>query len=292
METSTKTTISIEATINASVEKVWQNWTSTNAITKWNSASPEWHTTKAAHDLQPGGKFNYRMEARDGSFGFDFSGIFDVIKPQEYIETTLDDGRKVKTTLTSKEDKTHLSQTFEAEETHSIDQQREGWQNILNSFKNYVETLNDKVQLHYEITINAPVQKIYDAMIDKKQYSIWTAPFCPDSYFEGSWEKGSKILFIGTNEKGEKGGMVAHVAENIPHQFISLEYMGLLKGDEEITTGKEAEDWKGGFENYTFTAENGGVLLSVNISGTKELQDFFSATWPLALNKLKEISEK
>lgn len=292
METSTKTTISIEATINASVEKVWQNWTSTNAITKWNSASPEWHTPKAQHDLQPGGRFTYRMEARDGSFGFDFGGVFDIVKPNEYLETTLDDGRKVKTTLTRKGNETHLSQTFEAEETHSVEQQRQGWQNILDSFKNYVETLNDKIKLHYEIRINAPVKKVYDTMIDKKQYSIWTAPFCPTSHFEGSWEKGSKILFIGTDEKGEKGGMVASVAENNPGKFISLEYMGILKGEEEITTGKDADDWKGGYENYTFTEENGSTRLSVDMSGTKELQDFFSATWPLALNKLKEISEQ
>jgi uncharacterized protein YndB with AHSA1/START domain len=292
METSTKTTVSIDATINASVEKVWQNWTSTNAITKWNSASPDWHTTKAEHQLQPGGKFSYRMEARDGTFGFDFSGVFDVVKPNEYLESTLDDGRKVKTALIRKGNETHLSQTFEAEETNPADMQREGWQNVLNSFKNYVETLNDHIQLHYEITINAQAKKVYDTMIDKEQYSVWTAAFCPGSYFEGSWAKGSKILFIGTDEKGEKGGMVARVAENISEKFISLEYMGLLKGDEEITTGPEAEDWKGGFENYTLTEKDGSVLLSVDISGTKELQDFFSETWPLALNKLKEISEQ
>jgi len=292
METSTKTNITIEATIKASVEKVWQNWTSTNAITKWNTASPEWHTTKAEHELKPGGKFSYRMEAKDGSFGFDFSGIFDVVKPNEYLESTIEDGRKVKTTLTRKGDETHLSQTFEAEDTHPVDFQREGWQNILNNFRNYVETLNDHVQLHYEISINAPIQKVYDTMISKDQYTVWTEPFCPGSYFEGSWQKGSKILFIGTDEQGNKGGMVAEVAENIPGKFISLEYMGVLKGEEEITTGKEAEDWKGGFENYTFTEKDGGVVVAVDVSGTKDLQDFFSETWPQALNKLKEICEQ
>lgn len=143
MKTSEKTTISISAAIHANAEKVWQNWTDTHAIISWNSASPEWHTTKADHDLQPGGKFSYRMEAKDGSFGFDFSGIFDVVKPNEYLETTLGDGRKVKTTLTSNGNETQLSQTFEAEETHSIDQQRDGWQNILNNFKSYVENLKD-----------------------------------------------------------------------------------------------------------------------------------------------------
>lgn len=138
-----KTNISISATIHAPVAKVWQNWTDTQAITQWNSASPEWHTTKATHELKPGGRFTYRMEAKDGSFGFDFSGIFDTVKPNEYLETTLDDGRQVKTTFTVQGDKTQLTQIFEAEQTHSIVQQQEGWQNILNNFKNYVENLND-----------------------------------------------------------------------------------------------------------------------------------------------------
>lgn len=292
METSTKTTISIETTVHAPVEKVWQQWTSTHAITKWNSASPDWHTPKAEHDLRPGGRFNYRMEAKDGSFGFDLGGVFDVVKPNEYLETTLDDGRKVKVTLSSKGDKTLLSQSFEAEETNPVEMQRQGWQNILDSFKNYVEPLNEKVLLHYEIFINAPVKKVYDTMIDQKQYSVWTAPFNPTSYFEGSWDKGSKILFIGTDEKGNKGGMVAVVAENIPSKFISLQYKGIVKDDQEITSGKEVEGWIDGFENYTYEEKDGGVLLSVDLMGTKELEDFFSATWPIALNKLKEISEQ
>lgn len=138
----TKTPVTIETTIHAPVEKIWENWTSTDAITQWNSASSEWHTPKAEHELQPGGRFVYRMEAKDGSFGFDFSGTFEVIKPNEYLESILDDGRKVKVTFTGKGNETLVSQTFEAEETHSIDQQRSGWQNILDNFKQYVETLH------------------------------------------------------------------------------------------------------------------------------------------------------
>lgn len=291
METTSKTIITIETTINAPVEKVWNTWTNTDAITKWNSASPDWHTPKAEHDLRPGGTFNYRMEAKDGSFGFDFEGVFNIVKPNEYLEYTLGDDRKVKIFFTSKGDETHVVESFEAEDMNPVEMQREGWQAILNNLKNYIEMQNNLVELHFEININAPTLKVFDTMLNREQYSVWTAPFCPTSYFDGSWEKGSKILFIGTDEKGEKGGMVAHIAENIPGKFISIKYDGLLKGNEEVTEGPEVESWAGAYENYTFTEENGGTLLSVDVTGTREYQDFFTTAWPQALNKLKEICE-
>ena len=136
----TKTVITVEADVKAPVAKVWECWTDTDAITKWNAASPDWHCPKADHELKPGGKFNYRMEAKDGSFGFDLTGVFTVVSPYEYLETTFDDGRKVKTTFTAKGSETHISEAFEAEETHSIEMQRGGWQAILDNFKKYVET--------------------------------------------------------------------------------------------------------------------------------------------------------
>lgn len=138
--TTERTVITIEATVNAPVDKVWDIWTSTKDIVKWSSPSPEWYTPKADHDLTVGGTFNYRMEARDGSFGFDFQGVFDEIRPNEYLEYTIaGDGRKVKIDFKAIGNKTHIVQKFEAETINSIEQQRTGWQAILNSFKNYVE---------------------------------------------------------------------------------------------------------------------------------------------------------
>ena len=133
-------TITIEASIQAPVEKVWNAWTDTNAIVQWNSASPDWHSPKAEHELKPGGKFLYRMEAKDGSFGFDFSGHFDVVKPNEYLESTIDDGRKIKTSFISKGNETIVSESFEAENTNPIEMQKAGWQSILDNFKKYVES--------------------------------------------------------------------------------------------------------------------------------------------------------
>ena len=90
--TSEKINITVEAIVNAPVEKVWKLWTSPEHIIKWNNASDDWHTPKAENDLREGGKFLSRMEAKDGSFGFDFGGVYDVVKNNEYIEYTLGDG--------------------------------------------------------------------------------------------------------------------------------------------------------------------------------------------------------
>jgi uncharacterized protein YndB with AHSA1/START domain len=135
-----KIQITIEATVNAPVEKVWSIWTGTEHIKKWNNASPDWHTPKAEHDLKPGGKFVYRMEAKDGSFGFDFSGTFDVVIINECLESTLDDGRKVKIVFKNVNGTTHITETFEAENENPIEMQKNGWQAILNNFKSYAET--------------------------------------------------------------------------------------------------------------------------------------------------------
>lgn len=135
-----KTVITIETTINAPVEKVWKAWNTAEDVVQWNSASPEWHTPRAENDFRTGGKFLYRMEARDGSFGFDFYGMYDTITPHEYIEYTMGDDRKVKTTFTANGNATHIVQAFEAESTNSIDMQRTGWQAILDNFKRYAES--------------------------------------------------------------------------------------------------------------------------------------------------------
>ena len=139
MET-TRQEITIETIVKAPVAKVWGYWTKPEHIIKWNNASDDWHTTKAENDLREGGKFSSRMEAKDGSFGFDFGGIYDVIREHEYIEYTLGDGRKVKITFTGNGIETKIVETFKAENTNSIEMQRSGWQVILDNFKKYTET--------------------------------------------------------------------------------------------------------------------------------------------------------
>lgn len=132
--------ITVSALVNAPVEKVWKLWTTPSDIQQWNAASPDWHSPKAEHDLKPGGQFSYRMEAKDGSFGFDFGGTFDVVTEAQYLEYTIADGRKVKVDFKETEGGTEVEEQFEAESQNPLEMQQAGWQAILNNFKAYAES--------------------------------------------------------------------------------------------------------------------------------------------------------
>jgi uncharacterized protein YndB with AHSA1/START domain len=140
METANKQKITVETTVHAPVEKVWEYWSAPQHITKWNNASPDWHSPRSENDLRTGGKFSTRMEAKDGSMGFDFGGVYDDVRINELIDFTMGDGRKVTVKFTGKGNETKIVETFEAEDTHPIEMQRGGWQAILDNFKKYTET--------------------------------------------------------------------------------------------------------------------------------------------------------
>lgn len=150
-------------------------------------------------------------------------------------------------------------------------------------------------KLQYKVSINSTVTNVYNIMLglnNKSTYEQWTALFNPTSSYEGSWDKGSKILFVGVDEKGEKGGMVSRIAENIPNRFVSIQHYGLLQAGKEITEGPEVEKWANGLENYTFE-ENGSVTtLIVDLDTTEEFVEYMNESYPKALDKLKEICEK
>ena len=139
METENKATITVETTVKAPAEKVWEFFTEPDHITKWNNASEDWHSPSAENDLRVGGKFVYRMEAKDGSFGFDFGGVYDDVKVPEYIAYTLGDGRKVTVTFLKGENGTKVVEAFDAEQSHSLELQKTGWQAILDNLKKYTE---------------------------------------------------------------------------------------------------------------------------------------------------------
>lgn len=291
MTTTTNTPITVTATINAPLEKVWACWTDPKHIVNWNHASDDWHTTKAENDLQIGGKLSARMEAKDGSAGFDFEGIYEAVRPLQYLAYVLEDGRKVEVSFTEAGAATHIEETFDAENIHSIDLQRSGWQAILDHFKQYTEKTVRFNKLHFEIRIEADVAQVYHCMIAPVSYAAWTAEFNPSSRFEGSWEKGAKIIFIGEDENGNTGGMVSRIKENIPNEFISIEHLGVLAEGKEITSGPNIDSWAGALENYTFQPENGATLLSVNLDSNPDFEAYFAETWPKALAKLKALCE-
>ena len=139
MEAAQKT-ITVTATVNAPVEKVWQFWNEPEHIKRWAFASDDWHAPFAENDVRTGGTFKTTMAAKDGSFSFDFGGTYTDVQENAYISYTMGDGRKAWIKFTSNGDTTEIEETFEPETENPIEMQQGGWQMILNNFKNYAET--------------------------------------------------------------------------------------------------------------------------------------------------------
>lgn len=131
--------VTVQAVVQASIEKVWSYWTEPEHITKWNQASEDWHAPRAENNLRAGGTFLTRMEAKDGSVGFDFVGIYDEVEQHKLITYTLGDGRRVEITFENLDGATNVVQTFDAESSHPVEFQQAGWQAIMNNFKQYTE---------------------------------------------------------------------------------------------------------------------------------------------------------
>ncbi len=150
-----------------------------------------------------------------------------------------------------------------------------------------------KETMHFEIVINVPVQKVWDTMLTQETYREWTSVFDPTSCYEGSWEKGSTIKFLG----GSGDGMISEIAENIPQKFVSIKHLGQIKDGVEDTTSEEIKKWLPAFENYSFTEKGTETLLAVDMemeasAESKAMKEMFEGMWPSALLKLKEICEK
>lgn len=139
METAKTISITVSATVNAAVNKVWEFWSEPAHITQWTNASDDWHAPYADNDLRKDGKFKTTMAAKDGSMSFDFEGIYSNVVVNELIEYGMADGRKVSVQFKGNGDTTEIIETFDAENTNPVEMQKEGWQAILNNFKKYVE---------------------------------------------------------------------------------------------------------------------------------------------------------
>lgn len=291
MDTNSKTKITITTTVNAKAETAWIIFNNPKFITKWCFASDDWHAPNAENDLSVGGKINVRMESKDGNYGFDFWGIYDKIEPNKFLAYTMGDDRKVEVNFESIGNTTKITETFEAEDTNSIEMQKLGWQAILDNFKNFTESLTTLVTLYFEIQINAPAEKVYKIMLDDSTYREWTALFNPTSHFVGTWEKGSEIRFLGSDNEGNIGGMISRIKDNIPNKYVSIEHLGIISGDKEFTSGMEVIGFDGALENYIFEELDGITTLKVELDTNSEYSDYFKSTWPIALEKLKSICE-
>ncbi len=134
--------ISVKALVKSDINAVWCAWTTPEDINQWNAASDDWHNPRSENDLRSGGRFSYRMEAKDGSMGFDFEGTYTQIDENRLIEYKMDDGRLVSIGFTSESDGVGVIETFDAEDESTAEQQRQGWQSILDNFARHVEALN------------------------------------------------------------------------------------------------------------------------------------------------------
>jgi uncharacterized protein YndB with AHSA1/START domain len=139
MDTTQPTRITVETIVNADAQKTWRVWTEPTHIMQWTFANNDWHAPKAENDLRTGGRFMTRMEAKDGSFGFDFGGVYDAVEPLKHISYTMGDGRKVWIDFTALGTETKVTETFEAETQNPIDMQQAGWQAIMDNFKKHCE---------------------------------------------------------------------------------------------------------------------------------------------------------
>ena len=141
----------------------------------------------------------------------------------------------------------------------------------------------------YSLFIPAPRQTVWDAVIGKETYPQWTEDFCPGSDVRGEWKAGEKIHFIAPNAEGTHDGMYSEIAELRPLEYISIHHLGILRNDQPVTEGKEAQEWKDAYENYTFTEEGAGTMFRVDIDLEENWIPFFNDLWPKALERVKQI---
>jgi hypothetical protein len=146
--------------------------------------------------------------------------------------------------------------------------------------------------LHFSVVINAPREKVWNAMLGERSFREWTQPFAPGSHYKGDWKKGSKILFLAPGKSGAMEGMVSRIRESRPYEYISIEHLGIVQNGKEDTQSEAVKDWVGAKENYTFKEKEGRTELLVEADANDEFKEMFQGVWPRALKKLKEISEK
>lgn len=147
-------------------------------------------------------------------------------------------------------------------------------------------------KMHFEIPIRASREKVWNAIVDDKNYREWTNVFSEGSYFEGGWEKGDTIRFLALNEKGKKEGMVSEIAESRKPSFISIRHLGEILGDVEDTTSEAVRKWAPAYENYTLTPVGEMTRFEVDIDAGDQFYDMFNEVWPKALKKLREVAER
>ena len=143
-------------------------------------------------------------------------------------------------------------------------------------------------KLHYQITVQASRKEVWDVLWKDESYRKWAGVFSEGSHAVTDWNKGSKVLFLSANGDG----MVSMIAENKPQEFMSFNHLGMIINGKEDFESEKVKEWAGVHENYHLKEMNGETVLTVEMDTTEEFQDYFNGTWPLAMKKIKELSEE
>ena len=141
---------------------------------------------------------------------------------------------------------------------------------------------------YFKVSIDAPREKVWEILWGKTSYPAWTSAFAEGSRAETDWKKGSKALFLDAKNEG----MISTIAENKPNEFMSIKHLGIVKKGVEDLDSEKTKEWAGALENYTLKTVNGKTELTVDMDITDEFKDYFLKTWPMALEKVKELAEK
>jgi uncharacterized protein YndB with AHSA1/START domain len=147
-------------------------------------------------------------------------------------------------------------------------------------------------RLRYSVVIQAPRDKTWNTMLGDQTYRQWTEPFASGSHYVGSWNEGSEILFLAPGEQGRMSGMVSRIEKSQPHQYLSIEHLGMVEDGERDTTSDKVQSWAGAREAYTFRETDGGTEVIVEVDTADEYKSMFQDTWPKALQRLKELAER
>lgn len=144
-------------------------------------------------------------------------------------------------------------------------------------------------KINCSILINAPVENVWNTMLEDATYREWTKVFDEGSHYEGNWAEGSEIHFLSSDKKT---GMLSWIEENRLHEYISIQHIGVIKDGEADTTSEEVKQWAPSFENYSFKEIDGSTEISIEMDIDEEHKKMFEDLWPRALKKLKELAEK
>lgn len=294
------TKITVQSTIQADTKKVWDFYTQPEHITGWNFASNDWHCPRATNDLRVGGEYSARMEARDGSVGFDFNTLYDEVIEHEKIAYTMEDGRKAVVTFADNNDNTTVTVTFDAEKENSAEIQKEGWQAILDNFKKYTERKHallfdfsvdkENSTIHVKREYNASLPLVWQAWTTAELLDQWWGP--------KPWRAETKTMDF------REGGywLYAMVGPEGERHWGRLDYISIVK--ERSFTGKDGfcdeqgtfnpafpqNLWETGFSETGFS-----VMVSITLTFDK-LADLeqtiamgFRDGFTLGLNQLDEL---